>query len=376
MRDRPLEQELGNGWTDGIHPGDLDHCLSTYNSSFNARSSFRMEYRLRRADGEYRWVLDTRVPLYREGEFAGYIGSCIDVTEQKRVEEQLRSNQAQLMDSQRLAKVGSWEMDVATRRTRWSDEWYRIFGLPKDVRPEFQTFLSCVHAKDRKVVLEAENKSCSTDAPFGVEFRIIRPNGEVRFIRSIVEAIKNENGAPMRLAGAAQDITEEVKAMELLRESEARPKSAERMTHVGHWTWNLKTNRMSWSEEIFRIMGQPNDYKPRYEAYLEMVASCDREQLETWVRDCLREERGSFIEYRIVRPGGDVRTVVCASEVLLDDDGSLELMFGACQDVTDARRPRKSRSPGRSWRAWERWPAASPMTSIIYWARYWRRQSW
>src|SRR4051794_37328457 len=85
-------------------------------------------------------------------------------------------------------------------------------------------------------------------------------------------------------------------------------------------------------------MGQPEDYKPRYETYLEMVASGDRERLEEWVRDCLREKRGRFIEYRIVRPGGDVRTVVCASEVLLDDDGSPELMFGACQDVTDARR--------------------------------------
>ena len=115
-----------------------------------------MEYRLRRADGEYRWVLDNGTPRYREGEFAGYIGSCIDITEQKRVEEQLRSNQAQLMDSQRLAKVGSWELDIATRSTRWSDEWYRIFGLPRDARPDFQTFLSCVHPKDRGVILEAE----------------------------------------------------------------------------------------------------------------------------------------------------------------------------------------------------------------------------
>ena len=156
------------------------------------------------------WTMER--PSTVKANFAGYIGSCIDVTEQKRVEEQLRSNQAQLMDSQRLAKVGSWEMDVATRKTRWSDEWYRIFGLPRDVRPEFQTFLSCVHPKDREVVLEAENKSYSTDAPFGVEFRIIRPDGEVRFIRSIVEAIKNEDGALMRLAGASQDITEQVKA--------------------------------------------------------------------------------------------------------------------------------------------------------------------
>ena len=156
-------------------------------------------------------------------------------------------------------------------------------GFREMLRPDFQTFLSCVHPKDREIVLEAEKKAHSSDAPFGVEFRIIRPDGEVRFIRSIVEAIRNDEGVLVRLTGAAQDITEQVKATELLRESESRLKSAERMTHVGHWTWNLKTNRASWSEEIFRIMGQPPDYEPDYETFLQMVVSADRDRLEKWV---------------------------------------------------------------------------------------------
>ena len=201
------------------------------------------------------------------------------------MEAQLRSNQAQLVDSQRLATVGSWELDIATRTTRWSDEWYRIFGLPRDARPDFETFLSRVHPKDRWIVLEAERKAQSSDAPFGEEFRIIRPSGEVRFIRSIVEAIKNDDGALVRLIGAAQDITEQVKATELLRESESRLKSAERIAHVGHWTWNVKTNRASWSEEIFRIMGQPPDYEPGYETFLQMVVSADKDRLEKWVAE-------------------------------------------------------------------------------------------
>ena len=124
----------------------------------------------------------------------------------------------------------------------------------------------------------------------------------MRFIRSIVEAIKNDEGAPVRLIGAAQDITEQVRATELLRESESRLKAAERLTHVGHWTWNLKTNRATWSEEIFRIMGQPQDYEPDYEVFLQMVLSADRDRLERWVRNCLSAKEGSLIEYRVVRP--------------------------------------------------------------------------
>ncbi|MBA3714383.1 MAG: PAS domain S-box protein [Pyrinomonadaceae bacterium] len=85
---RTMEQESGNGWAEGVHPEDFDRCLQTYVEAFDARRNFTREYRLRRADGEYRWLLDTGVPRYLPGgEFAGYIGSCIDINERKEAEE-------------------------------------------------------------------------------------------------------------------------------------------------------------------------------------------------------------------------------------------------------------------------------------------------
>ena len=88
---RTMEQELGNGWVEGVYSDDLEHCLEVYDTSFSARQPFTMEYRLRRNDGEYRWVLDTGTPRFEtDGVFVGYIGSCIDMTEQKRTEEKFR----------------------------------------------------------------------------------------------------------------------------------------------------------------------------------------------------------------------------------------------------------------------------------------------
>ena len=80
---RPLEAELGNGWAEGVHPEDLPECMSIYVNSFDRREPFQIEYRLRRHDGEFRWIFDTGVPRFIDHEFAGYIGSCIDVTDRK-----------------------------------------------------------------------------------------------------------------------------------------------------------------------------------------------------------------------------------------------------------------------------------------------------
>jgi PAS domain S-box-containing protein len=98
---RSIEAELGNGWADGVHPQDLRNCLETYSSAFDQRESFKMQYRLRRNDGEYRWVFDIGVPRFNpDRSFAGYIGSCIDVTERKMAEEALSRLSGRLIDAQ------------------------------------------------------------------------------------------------------------------------------------------------------------------------------------------------------------------------------------------------------------------------------------
>jgi PAS domain S-box-containing protein len=98
---RSLEEELGAGWTSGVHPDDLERCLALYSSSFDARVDFQMEYRLRRFDGEYRWIVDFGVPRFEsDASFRGYIGSCVDITDRKCGEESLHSLTGRLITAQ------------------------------------------------------------------------------------------------------------------------------------------------------------------------------------------------------------------------------------------------------------------------------------
>ena len=133
---RPMDAELGNGWLDRVHPEDLKQCVATYERAVDRREPFRMEYRLRRHDGEYRWVLDTGAPrLSADKAFSGYIGSAIDVTELKLAEGLLSGLSHKLMDSQESERA--WiarelHDDVAQRMALLTIELERLRqGLPR-----------------------------------------------------------------------------------------------------------------------------------------------------------------------------------------------------------------------------------------------------
>ena len=111
---RTIDQEMGNGWAEGVHPDDLQKCLDIYTGSFDRREKFSMEYRLRRRDGEFRWLLDDGCPRYdSRGEFIGYIGHCLDISEHKRAGEEKAKLESQFQQAQKMESVGRLAGGVA-----------------------------------------------------------------------------------------------------------------------------------------------------------------------------------------------------------------------------------------------------------------------
>jgi PAS domain S-box-containing protein len=111
---RTLEQELGNGWADGVHPDDFERCLNVYVTAFDKREKFSMDYRLRRHDGEYRWIQDDGCPRYNSsGDFIGYIGYCLDITDRKNAEEKVRQMEMRISQAEKMEAIGTLAGGIA-----------------------------------------------------------------------------------------------------------------------------------------------------------------------------------------------------------------------------------------------------------------------
>ena len=205
---RSMEQEFGNGWAEGVHQDDLERCLQVYTSAFDARQPFVMQYRLRRDDGEYRWISDQGVPRYdAQGTFAGYIGSCVDVTELMTKDEALRQSEERMRLAAAAVNLGIWEWHLATNEIWATNARRAVLGGPSTGKVTFEDFMSQVHADDRTRIRQTINDAVRDAKDYESEYRLVLPDGIVRWMSTRGSIQFDSAGKPSRLLGISIDIT-------------------------------------------------------------------------------------------------------------------------------------------------------------------------
>lgn len=215
VEDLPLKS-----FVEAIHPEDRQNVQAALRDLSAWNSGHNFEFRVIYPDGSLHWFASKGRAEYDTvaGKALRIRGVALEITERKRADEEIRRWEAQLVEAQRIARLGSYEWDLRTNTVRRSQELCRIFGLlPDQFEPTYEGYLARVHPEDRSTTREIIDRAFAQGQPFDFEERIVRPDGSVRLLHSQGQWSFDQNQRPLKLVGICQDITEQKQVEQQLR---------------------------------------------------------------------------------------------------------------------------------------------------------------
>jgi PAS domain S-box-containing protein len=331
-----LEDICGWRWTSVIHPDDVEEMVKNWRSCLATGEPFEGQARVRRADGEYRWQFHRKVPLFGpSGAIVKWYGSSIDIENRKRVEDALRRSEFYLAEGQRLAHVGSWALD-SDGFHYWSPELFRMYGFdPASKAPGIQEYLNCIHPQDRESIASLIERILTEASPFDTTKRIVRPDGEVRYIRCVSAPIVNNQNLKEYI-GSAIDVTEHELLTQELRRREAYLAEAQRLSHTGSFGWKPDGGEIVWSDETYRIFEYDHTVKPTIELLVQRAHPEDRPDFLKVIESASAGATQFEHIYRWLLPDGSVKHVHALARAFQDASGNREFV-GAATDITERK---------------------------------------
>jgi PAS domain S-box-containing protein len=342
---RAMDSELGNGRLEGVYAGDQPRSLASFTEAFDRRQPFRMEYRLRRHDGEYRWMLDTGVPRFNgDGSFAGYIASCVDVTDFKRAETEGACAVERLHLAMESGKSVGWDWDLKTGRDTWFGDLLTMFGIPSKMHVGgVEDFRRAVHPDDRGLVWTAVEDARQSHTPYVAEFRVRWPDGTVRWVAATGKFLYSADDEPERMLGMAVDVTERKQAEESLRSKEMELTEAQRLAGIGSWQWDPDSDSVVWSEQLYRLVGRdPSLPAVSYKDHAQLYTPESWGRLRSAVEHALRIGTPFELDVEMVRGDGTTRWLTARGEVQRNAVGRIAGLRGTVQDITERRQREES----------------------------------
>jgi two-component system cell cycle sensor histidine kinase/response regulator CckA len=311
-----------------------------------SRPAFQLETRLRAAGDRsvIALVSATLVTNVRQ-EPLHYVCQILDITERAETQERLELNEAKLAEAQQIARLGSWEWEIATDRVTWSDELYRIYGVrPDRFSGSYGSNLDRVHADDRARVARVIENAVAERRPWSLDYRIVRPDGELRMIHARGEVVCDEQGRPAVVQGTCQDVTEARRVEDALRAAEQLFRRAFDDAPIGMALIDLEGRWLRLNRAISQMLGR-SEQELRTTQLSELNHPDDRRLDRPLIKELLSGRRRSFaLEKRYVHADGHlIHALVHVS--LMHGDGERPLYF-LCQlvDITERRRAEAERN--------------------------------
>jgi PAS domain S-box-containing protein len=334
------KQALGSGWQVAIHPDDRPLILETFREALNSVIPYEVEGRFRRFDGEFRWFLFRGSPLRdRSGKVAKWYGTNTDLEERKRAEEALRKSEERWRSVFENSAIGVAVTDLNGRFLATNHVYQTIVGYTEE-ELRAVNFLDVTHEDYREAnwaliteLLEGKRRQ------FQIEKKYLRKDGSSIWVSNNVSLVPGTERVPRFIMALSEDITQRKHAEEALQRSEAYLAEAQKLTHTGSWVWNVRTDALFWSQEVFRIY----DYDPEKMAhptwdFFERVHPEDRPKMERRKKrmaSTQKEWADSEIDFRIVLPDGTIKHLHSIAHPVIE---SGDEVVGTVMDVTERKR--------------------------------------
>ncbi|PZO40510.1 MAG: hypothetical protein DCF19_11445 [Pseudanabaena frigida] len=330
-------------WVSSIYPEDWQSLGDRiYADIFNEIDGTYI-YRFRHKDGSLRWMSQTNHSRW-DPFLNAYVVTILtsDISDRKQVEIALQFSESRFKEMAASSPGAIYTMITRSDGSIQFEYMSAVFEEIHEIKTEqilndSSLYLNQIHPQDRADYFKASIYSRTNLQPFSHEWRIITPSGKLKWLQANSRPSQRENG-DTAWHGVILDVTSRKQAEVLLQKSESTLIEAQRVAHIGNWEFDIQTNKITWSKELFHMFGcDPNQPEPIFSDYLQMIHADDRIMLQQRIEAAITDGIPYTIDYRAIQPDGSIRYHEGRAEVGRDDRGQVVRLFGTSLDITDRK---------------------------------------
>jgi len=338
----PLDELEGSSFLDLVHPDDLASTLDAIAELSEQHPLLNFVNRYRCRDGSYRWIEwrstpedDPRQRTYR------IYAAARDITEHKQTERRLHDLSDRLSLAVKSAAIGIWEWDIVHNLLIWDDRMYELYGVERsDFGGAYDTWVTGIHPDDRRHADRAIASALAGEKEFDTEFRVLHPDGTVRFLKAYGLIQRDEGGEPLRMIGINFDISDRKQMEAALRESEERWQFAFEGNGDGVWDWDAQTNKVFFSRRWKEILGfEEWEIGDDLSEWTTRVHPDDKAEVLAVLEKHLNGETARYVsEHRVRCKDGSYKWILDRGRVITrTPDGQPLRAIGTHTDISDRK---------------------------------------
>lgn len=333
----PAQME-GWGWTAVHDPALLPSVMERWTASIASGEPFEMTFPLRGADGVFRPFL-TRIQPVRDasGKVARWFGTNTEISSQLDAEAALRESESRSRFALEAGRLGAWTLDLRTEELVTSPTCRTNFGRHADAPFSYAELRASVHPDDQPRMAAAVQDSIAGGTDYDIEYRVITPAGETRWIHIRARPSYAADGTPLSMTGVSADVTARRQAERRREEIEERYRLAARATNDAIWDWRMADGHVTWNEAVGTLFGHP-ERETSADWWIDHIHPDDRDRVDADIHQVINGGSASWSdEYRFRRADGSYADVLDRGTVLRDADGRAVRMIGAMLDLSGHR---------------------------------------